>query len=282
MRNDARDDDFDDVPRLTAGQRDDDDDFAPGAASRNRSAVTSRTAPVVKVKAPSSGPLWALVLALVIALAGLGWWSFQQISLMEQQLVATQESFARISEDAAGRLQAITGKVAATQSLSSTDSEAMKLQLRTLQTRLDEQGRDQAGVSTQQSGLDKRLEQILAQTASQQAATDQVQAQLKALVVDMTALKAAQGDNARLSADLKSLSTDVAALKKQGNNSERLSSIEQDLVVLKSEQDNRPAPVAHDGPSTAEFDSFRGQTTRNITTLQSQVQNLQQQINKRP
>ncbi|WP_226506795.1 ATPase [Pseudomonas sp. MWU16-30317] len=280
MRNDAHDD-FDDVPSLSARQGDDDDDLVPAAALRDRNSVTSRTAPVVKVKAPASGPLWALVVALFIALGGLGWWSFQQISLMEQQLVATQESFARISEDAAGRLQAITGKVAATENLSSTDSEAMKLQLKTLQTRMDEQTRQQAGVGTQQSSLDKRLDQVLAQAANQQASNDQVQAQLKSLAADMSSLKAAQGDQARLSADLKSLSTDVAALKKQGNNNDRLSSIEQDLIVLKSEQDNRPAAAAQAGPSTAEFDSFRGQTTRNITTLQSQMQNLQQQINAR-
>lgn len=280
MRNDAHDD-FDDVPSLSARQGDDEDDLVPAPASRDRNSVASRTTPVVKVKAPASGPLWALVVALFIALGGLGWWSFQQISLMEQQLVATQESFARISEDAAGRLQAITGKVAATENLSSTDSEAMKLQLKTLQTRMDEQTRQQAGVGTQQSSLDKRLDQVLAQAANQQASNDQVQAQLKSLAADMSSLKAAQGDQARLSADLKSLSTDVAALKKQGNNNERLSSIEQDLIVLKSEQDNRPSAAAQAGPNTAEFDSFRGQTTRNITTLQSQVQNLQQQINAR-
>jgi hypothetical protein len=285
MRNDARDD-FDDMPSLSAAERDDDDLVPAAPVERRRNTVAARSAPVVKVKAPASGPLWALVLALFIALGGLGWWSFQQISLMEQQLVATQESFARISEDAAGRLQAITGKVAATENLSSTDSEAMKLQLKTLQSRLDEQGKQQVGAAGQQTGLDKRLDQVLAQATSQataqQAATDQVQAQLKSLAADMASLKAAQGDEARMSADLKSLSNDVAALKKQGNNNDRLSGIEQDLIVLKSEQDNRAsaAATAGNGPSNAEFDAFRGQATRNITTLQSQIQNLQQQINQ--
>lgn len=63
----------------------------------------------------------------MIALGGLGWWSFQQISLMEQQLVATQESFARISEEAAGRIQDISGKVVATESPVTSGSEALKL-----------------------------------------------------------------------------------------------------------------------------------------------------------
>ena len=52
---------------------------------------------------------------------------------------------------------------------------------------------------------------------------------------------------------------------------------EQDLVVLKSEQDNKPANS--DAPTNKEFDVFRIQTTRNITTLQSQVQNLNQRLN---
>jgi hypothetical protein len=120
MRNDANDD-FDDVPSLRADSLDD-DDFVPST----RTAVHSRTPPVVKVRAASTGPLWALVGALFFAFAGLAWWSFQQISLMEQQLVATQESFARISEEAAGRLQDISGKVVASQTNVTSDSEARK------------------------------------------------------------------------------------------------------------------------------------------------------------
>ena len=57
--------------------------------------------------------------------------------------------------------------------------------------------------------------------------------------------------------------------------------LEQDIVVLKSQQDNRPA-APQGGGNTAEFDAFRGQMTRNINTLQAQIQNLQQQLNARP
>ncbi len=279
MRNDARDDDFDNVPRLSAKDGDD-DDFAPASpAERERTTVYSRTTPVVKVKGPSTGPLWALVGALCIALAGLGWWSFQQISLMEQQLVATQESFARISEEAAGRLQDISGKVVATQSSANSGSEQLKLQIKQLQTQLQDQGREQQGVAGLQGDLGKRVDQALAQASAQQAANEQVQAQLKSLSADLATLKGSQADAGKLDGQLKALASDVAALKKQGNVTGRLDSVEQDVVVLKSEVENRPAAAA--GANTAEFDSFRGQTTRNITTLQSQIQNLQQQINSR-
>ena len=276
MRNDAPDD-FDNVPTLSAGSRDD-DDFVPVAGVRRGAAAAAHAQP----KAASSGPLWALLGASFIALGGLGWWSFQQISLMEQQLVATQESFARISEEAAGRLQAISGKVAASESSVSTDSEALKLQIKQLQASLSEQGRQQQGVAGQTGDLGKRLEQVLAQAGEQQEANAKLQAQLKSVNDELAALKAAQVDGGKLEGELKSLNADVAALKKQGNPSAAIQRLEQDLIVLKSEQENRPAPAAGSGASTAEFDAFRGQVTRNINTLQSQVQNLQQQINARP
>ena len=289
MRNDANDD-FDDVPSLRADSLDD-DDFVPTA----RTAVHSRTPPVVKVRAASTGPLWALVGALFFAFAGLAWWSFQQISLMEQQLVATQESFARISEDAAGRLQDISGKVVASQTNVTSDSEALKLQIRQLESKLQDQSKQQQGVAGQTSDLDKRLAQMTAQTADldkrlaqataqnteHQTVNTQLQAQVKALSSELAALKSAPADTEKFEAQLKSLGADITALKKQGNPSAAIERLEQDLIVLKSEQDNRP--TAASGPSsTAEFDAFRSQVTRNINTLQAQIQNLQQQLRARP
>jgi len=279
MRNDAHDE-FDDVPSLRADPLDD-DVFPTTHAARERTTVHSRSTPVVKVKGPGTGPLWALVGALFFAFIGLAWWSFQQISLMEQQLVATQESFARISEEAAGRLQDISGKVVASQTNVITDSEALKLQIKQLENRLQDQSRQQQGVAGQATDLDKRLAQMSAQTTEQQAANSQLQAQVKALSAELASLKGAQTDTGKLDAQLKSLNADLAALKKQGNPSAAIERLEQELVVLKSEQDNRPA-AAQSGASTAEFDAFRGQVTRNINTLQSQIQNLQQQINNRP
>jgi len=276
MRNDAHDDDFDNVPSLRADPFDD-DDIAPGP----RTSVHSRTAPVVKVKAASTGPLWALVGALFFAFIGLAWWSFQQISLMEQQLVATQESFARISEEAAGRLQDISGKVVASQSNVNSDSEALKLQIKQLEGKLLDQSKQQQGVAGQASELDKRLAQMTAQTTEQQNANTQLQAQVKALSAELATIKSTPADTSKVDAQFKSLGADIAALKKQGNPSAAIDRLEQDIVVLKSQQDNRPA-APQGGSNTAEFDAFRAQMTRNLNTLQAQIQNLQQQINSRP
>ncbi|MEW9903891.1 ATPase [Pseudomonas putida] len=274
MRNDPLDD-FDDVPSLRAGTPDD-DELLPAHVARSRRKAA---------RPASTGPLWALLGASVIALAGLGWWSFQQISLMEQQLVATQESFARISEEAAGRLQAISGKVEASESSVNTGSEALKLQIRQLKASLAEQSKQQQGVAGQTGDLGKRLEQVLADTRAQQKAVtelqSQLQAQLKAVNGELAALKSGQLDGGKLDGQIKSLSSEVASLKKQGNPSAAIESLEQDVLVLKSQIDNRPAPSAG-GASVQEFDAFRSQVTRNLNTLQSQIQNLQQQINARP
>ncbi|WP_077048939.1 ATPase [Pseudomonas sp. KK4] len=288
MRNDANDD-FDDVPSLRADTLDDDD-----YPVTTRTSVHSRPAPVVKVKSAGTGPLWALVGALFFAFAGLAWWSFQQISLMEQQLVATQESFARISEEAAGRLQDISGKVVASQTNVNSDSEALKLQIRQLETKLLDQSQQQQGVAGQTSELDKRLAQMSAQTGELdkrltqvsalntelQSANTQLQAQLKTVTGELGALKNAPADTEKFDAQLKSLAADIAVLKKQGNPSAAIERLEQDMIVLKSVQDNRPA-AAQGATNTAEFDAFRGQVTRNINTLQAQIQNLQQQLRAR-
>lgn len=271
MRNDANDD-FDNVPSLRADTLDD-DDFVPTAAT----SVRSRNTPVVKVKSASTGPLWALVGALLIAFAGLAWWSFQQISLMGQQLVATQESFARISEEAAGRLQDISGKFVASEASVNNGSEALKLQIRQLETQLLEQGKQQVGVAGQATELDKRLAQMTAGTTDLSNANAKLQGQVQALTDAVAGLKAAQGEAAKRDSEIRDLVADVAALKKQGSPSAAIARLEQDLVVLKSAQDNQPANS--DAPTNKEFDVFRIQTTRNITTLQSQVQNLNQRLN---
>jgi chromosome segregation ATPase len=212
---------------------------------------------------------------------------------MEQQLVATQESFARISEEAAGRLQDISGKVVASQTNVSTDSEALKLQIRQLQNQLQDQGKQQQGVAGQASDLDKRLAQMTAQTSDldkrltqmaaqdteQQKANAQVQEQVKALGSELATLKNTPADTEKFDAQLKSLGADITALKKQGNPNAAIDRLEQDIVVLKSQQDNRPS--APQGASTAEFDAFRSQVTRTINSLQAQIQNLQQQVRAR-
>jgi chromosome segregation ATPase len=281
MRNDAHDE-LDHVPSLRAEQRDH-DDYAvdhPEPARGNNYARTPAAAPV---QAASTGPLWALVGALMIALGGLGWWSFQQISLMEQQLVATQESFARISEEAAGRIQDISGKVVATESSVTSGSEALKLQVKQLDSKLAELSKQHQATSGKLGEQNKRLEQLAVQLKGQEgggakleATLNKLSAEQAVLKSEQASLKSAQAGQTKLDEKLTALSGEVAALKKLGNPNQAIARLEQDLLVLKSDLETRSA-----GSSTAEFDAFRAQMTRNISTLQAQVQNLQQQIDAR-
>ena len=119
-----------------------------------------------------TGPLWALIGALVIALGGLSWWSYQQVLHMQESIVATQDAFARISEEAAGRIQDISGKVVATESSVTSDSEALKLRIKQLETRLAEVTKQQQNLNGQQSGQGKRLDQLAADLKAQQGVTD--------------------------------------------------------------------------------------------------------------
>lgn len=275
MRNDAHDE-LDHVPSLTTDPRDH-DGFDTGHAHER----AFRQAPRAAAAAPSggsNGALWALVGALAIALGGVSWWSFQQISLMEVQLVATQESFARISEEAAGRIQDISGKVVATESNVTSGSEALKLRVKQLETKLAELGKLQQNVASQQSGQDKRLDQLSSDLKSQQGVASQYDERLARLDKLAAEQKNGLAGVGKLQEQVKALGGDIDTLKKQGNPSQAIKSLEQDLLVLRSELDNRPA---QSGTNTAEFDAFRAQVTRNISTLQAQVQNLQQQINAR-
>lgn len=266
MRNDTLDE-LDTVPSLKTDDLDR-DDFAQHRVERGQ--------PLRAVSAParsSTGPLWALIAALLMAMAGLAWWSFQQIVLMEQQLVATQESFAKISEDAAGRLQDISGKVVAAESSSTTEAEALKLRVKQLENKLAELSRQQQNVAVQQTAQGKRLEQVSSELKSQQGSADQLASQVKTLGAEQSKLQQAQAGISQQGEQIKQLSAAVESLKKQGNPSQAISRLEQDLLVLRSELD---APAASN--STAEFDAFRAQMARNISTLQAQVVNLQQQI----
>ena len=272
MRNDAHDE-LEHIPSLTTDPRDR-DDFQSDNVTPHAPSATRAVPQIERQRAGSTGPLWALIGALIIALAGLSWWSYQQISLMQAQLVVTQETFARISEEAAGRIQDISGKVVETESNVTSDREALRLRVKQLEGRLAELSKQQQGVAGQQSEQGKRIEQLATAIKAQQEAGSQLDGRLEKLTGEQ---KIGLAGVAELQKQLKAQMGDIDALKK-GDQRQAVRSLEQDLLVLRSELDNRPEPR----DNTAEFDAFRAQVTRNINGLQAQVQNLQQQINARP
>jgi len=271
MRNDTFDE-FDDVPSLSTDAADR-DEF--GHHPRRVVEPSGRPLPQPVKRGGGTGALWALVAAMAIALGGVGWWSHQQLMLMEQQLIATQESFAKISEEAAGRLDDIRGKFVANESNGTSDREALKLQVKQLQGRLAEQAKaQQTSLSEFDGAQGKRLAQVSSDLKAQQDSAAQLIAQLdgklKAISDEQAKFKNMQNDLAAANQQIQGLNTEIANLKKQGNQSQAIKSLQDDLLVLRSEVDG--------SNNTKEFDVFRIQVMRNINTLQQQVQNLQQQL----
>lgn len=279
MRNDTFDE-FDDVPHLSTDAADR-DEF--GHHPRRVVEPNGRSVPQAVKRGGGTGALWALVAAMAIALAGVGWWSHQQLLLMEQQLIATQESFAKISEEAAGRLDDIRGKFVANESNGMTDREALKLQVKQLQGRLAEQAKaQQTSLSEFDGAQGKRLAQVSADLKAQQESAallmQQLDVKLKSITDEQAKFKNVQADLTAANQQIQALNTEIANLKKQGNQSQAIKSLQDDLMLLRAEVDGRQGQASSD---TKEFDVFRIQVMRNINTLQQQMQNLQQQISTR-
>ncbi|MCG8906670.1 MULTISPECIES: ATPase [Pseudomonas] len=279
MRNDTFDE-FDDVPHLSTDAADR-DEF--GHHPRRVVEPSGRPVRQPVKRGGGTGALWALVAAMAIALAGVGWWSHQQLMLMEQQLIATQESFAKISEEAAGRLDDIRGKFVANESNVMSDREALKLQVKQLQARLAEQAKlQQASLSEFDGAQGKRLAQVSADLKAQQESAallmSQLDVKLKSITDEQAKFKNVQADLAAANQQIQALNTEIANLKKQGNQSQAIKSMQDDLMLLRAEVDGRQGQASND---TKEFDVFRIQVMRNINTLQQQVQNLQQQLSAR-
>lgn len=300
MRNDATQDP-DVVPTLRAS-REHDEPYPPPEFQVQDGFARERIPARHRRRGSGSAPLWVLVVALFLALGGLALWSYRQIALLEMQLVATQDSFARISEDAAGRLSDIRGQVVAAESSVTTESEALKLRLRQLEQQMSEalsrqqllQGQQRA-LEDRQGGQDKRLEQqegrlreTATQTEAQQAALAELASRAEALGSGLTALQKRLADQLEAQAGLPGQVTaveqaldgvrrSVAELQQRGTDYQAVDLLAQDLLVLRSQLENRPTDAA----STAEFDAFRAQVTRNINALQSQIANLQSQLDAR-
>lgn len=264
-----------------------------------------------------NGALWAVCLSLLIALIGLGYWSHEQQSRLQRQLVATQESFARISEEAAGQLQDISGKVIATESNLSQVEQQRVRRLERLEKTVEQlvisQQEQQQTLAEQQQALQTRqqnLQQLQQATQAQAqrfdsaleelsgALADQQQRQQQALTALTQQLDSASQAQATVGSELAQLQERLQALapleQQLAEQSTQLArqrgqiealleastgpSMEQEMLVLRSELELRLAAVED---AVQAIDSFRIQANRNISTLQTQLGNLQQQMSQR-
>lgn len=312
MRNDAQDD-IDELPKLTTERKEPRLDAstvhtAPIDSHRSATALPSTQGRSSK----ALGILSALTIAIACSSTAFAWWSTQRMQLLEQQLIATQDSFSKINEDAAGRINAITGTVTATQSTVLSDNEALKKRLSTLESRVVDTHKQQqisltenssrlsklstelASLADRTSNLNSQLEAQKTTVIQQEKAVNAVNAAQSELNKSLTALQTQLlglhstlesnqqqlGQLNELETRLKSTSTALSALQKDTALNDDIARIQQDLLILRSQVDNQPAPApaptSNAGPSLADFDAYRAQTNRTITALQKQVHNLQQ------
>ena len=280
-----------------------------------------------------------LTIAVACSAAAFGWWSFERMQLLEQQLIATQDSFSKVSEEASGRINAITGKVSAAENSVLSGTDALKVRLNTLeQSIVDTQKKQQStltgntsqltlltsefasltdrhsslndklneqekvfssALTTQHNELSTKLDSKVTTLNSElkQTLNDAITSQKSTLAKRIDAqdtklrdleqsIATSQQQLAKfddINNRLQSIKADLATLQK-GTKTESPSQgdftrLQQDILILRTELDNRPTPAAtparHTGPSIADFDAYRAQTNRTISALQEQVRNLQ-------
>lgn len=280
--------------------------------------------------------LSVLTISLACASVAFGWWGLQRMHMLEQQLIATQDSFSKTSEDATGRINEITGKVSATHNSVLSENETLKQRLAALevnavdlvkqqqlrsseqqskltqlssalnssteqaallQSTLDQQqnllAQHTQALTAQESVTAQHTQDIIAQkSATAEHGTtlaalesqlsknrDQQQVQIEKLEGNLATYQEQLAQIEQFSTDINSVKDKLTALQSSSSSSDELTRLQQDVLILRSELDNRPAvkpaPRTTPGPSLADFDAYRAQTNRTISALQEQLRSLQ-------
>ncbi len=305
MRNDAHDE-INDLPSLSAVCTETTDQSATVAAVEPLTENQAQINTLASSSSKAVGILSAVSFALVCASASFVWWSMQRMQLLEQQLVATQDSFSRISEDAEGRIKAISGQFTATESSVLGDNERLKMRLNKIESAAVETAKQQqistaahaaqlTKISNELSTLVDALAVMKKHSEQQQQVLEQqkntlstVQQELRTGLASyqqqLTDLQKTSTQHqqhfAQLSEQEKKLAhlaTQLTALQKNTVDSADLTRLQQDMLILRSELEQRSSTTssAHNGPSLADFDAYRAQTNRTISALQEQVRHLQ-------
>ena len=285
-KRDMPDESADDQSDELSGIRATEDERAYISPSRHEDIPERGVRAPVRPEPAQRGPggLWALCAALTLSLIGFGYWSHQQQTRLQQQLVATQNSFARISEDAAGQIENITGKVTATES-SLGELDTLNRRIDQLSEVLGSQGQlleqvEQGGTTLKEHGSkqQQRLEEVITQTAALTGRLNAYDENATALAGQLTMLNA---QVMALSEGLEQLGPLEAQLNRQSEQlaaqqqtlaalSEQVSTqdVNAEVAAMRTQLEARMSIVAEEIQS---IDSFRLQTNRALTRLQTQL-----------
>ncbi|MCL7461550.1 hypothetical protein [Pseudomonas sp. NW5] len=107
------------------------------------------------------------LLALSALLGGVLFWQQQRWQLLDARLVATQESFARLSEEAAGRLAVVSRQLSEAESGVSRERDALRQRQRLLEERLARLQDSHAALQAQRLEEEQRLQAVYTQLEAQ-------------------------------------------------------------------------------------------------------------------
>lgn len=246
---------------------------------------TSRPGSHYSAATPRQTLIWLAVSGLAISLAGQLFWSKQHIQQLEQQIVATQDSFAAISGDTSLHLQKVAGQ--------------MENRLKILENRQAQAQSSLDQLHEEQASLSSRLQQASNQLDSNARQTEQLTARLNQhaeamreglLVVDnfqqelnkridnireqLASQQKKHEENVQLQSlheqRLASTESEIATFRQQlellGQQLQQQESSQQTLLEL---QHRLQQLREKQGELEQELQAFRAQTTRSLNSLRS-------------
>ncbi len=230
-----------------------------------------RNRPVKKTSGAIVLP-WMLFFILLLGLLALAWWGQQQIEQLKQQIIATQESFAQISEDASGLFHEVSGAVSAEQQqlknrieqLQAGSGKLVQEQSR-LDSRVDVAASRLAELERQLEGTNKQLQKLGKVLNDGLLSLDQ-QLQLQASAQQEQHLELQAGQQ-KLSGQQQLLASQVDSMQElldlQQEQSQGLQSIAQSMLPQLRELQARQEEFSQ------ELSAFRAQTTRHLNELRT-------------
>lgn len=263
------------------------------ASYMQTNSVQANATPVLR---PRLVGLWLMLLLVVLLLAVSSAWSYLRYQQLERLLVATQDSFAKMNEDASGHLEQAIQRLADDLYAEKTKRAAAERQLTSIQQRFTTQtsqaeqqllgyGGQLTDLQQQQQALEQGLEQqaeavekslIILDTQQREHATG-VEERLAAVTTQQQHLatqldsqhQLIQTQAGHLTALTQQLEAVGQTLTQLTQGHEQGIQLQQVVLQLKNSlQDSQALQTQLD----KELSAFRAQVTRNLNQLNQQVQ----------
>lgn len=255
MRNDLKDEPID-VPSLTLDEHDQLESTDHASRDRARSTKLSRLSNRTVVYM-----LLFLFIVYSIGMVVLFWVFKQAADDVRYQLDEKTHTTSAITENNTGRLQAITEQVNNQQTVTKNQLENIRAQNKQLVNQLNRILEAQQTITIKQETQEKRLAKLEEQLVVLGKSTNQTE-QVKQLQNEIAELK-------KIQPTIANLTSDVDGLKKQ-NVSQTLKSVQDDLLLLRSQLDN----VSTSNDSKQQLEALQNK-------VDSQLQKMQQQLDNR-